>query len=499
MSRGSTILWGKSGQRGQPELTVRVGARVRTGGEPEGNQVATTRPGRRRWRAALITVLSLLLVAALALGGVLGYEWYVQRPEPVPAGTPAQPAAASVDPSIVPVAATAPEPTRRGVTAQLRAGLRDKDLGKLTGMISDPLTGETLWTQDPDDPRTPASNAKILTAAAVLEQLDHGERLTTEVVQGADGQVILVGAGDPTLTAQQADDDTFYTDAPRITDLADQIKRSGVPVTSVAVAPSSIGGPAMDRTWDTDDIEGGDIAPITSLMIDGARTEPLDEFSPRSDDSPAEAGRALASALGLNSPVTEAAPASGARVLASVQSAPLSTRVGDMMRLSDNILAETLAIELSVAIGGPATIAGGAEAVVKVLREKGFNVSGVVLRDASGLSTADRVPARLLDQLVSAAAGDSHPQLRPMLDTFPVAGGTGTLAERFPPGDNPGAGWVRAKTGTLTGVSSLTGIVQTVEGRVLTFAFMSGGTSPADARPALDTLAGALRECGCRG
>ena len=65
-------------------------------------------------------------------------------------------------------------------------------------------------------------------------------------------------------------------------------------------------------------------------------------------------------------------------------------------------------------------------------------------------------------------------------------------------GENPGAGWVRAKTGTLTGVSSLTGIVQTVDGRVLSFALISGGTSPADARPALDNVAGKLRECGCR-
>ncbi|WP_029759868.1 D-alanyl-D-alanine carboxypeptidase/D-alanyl-D-alanine endopeptidase [Gordonia hirsuta] len=460
--------------------------------------MATTKPGRRRWRAVLLTTLSLLLAAALALGGFLAYNWYYLQPEPVPAGTPAQPAAASVDPRIRPVVPTAPAPTPEGVAAALRSGLRDPALGKLTGMVTDPLTGATLWTRNPDEPRTPASNAKILTAAAVLEQLDHSARLHTEVVAGRDGQVILVGGGDPTLTVQPEGADTLYTDAPRITELAAQLERTGTTITSVAVAPSSFTGPAMERTWDVDDIAGGDIAPITSLMVDGARTDPLDEFSPRSEESAMDAGRALAQALGLHGKVVEATPARSAKVLATVQSAPLSTRVGDMMRRSDNVLAETLAIELSIATGGPATIAGGAAAVLKVLRDKGFDTTGTVLRDASGLSTADRVPARLLDQLVSAAAGDRHPALRPMLDTFPVAAGTGTLADRFPTG-NPGAGWVRAKTGTLTGVSSLTGIVQTVDGRVLTFALMSGGTSPADARPALDDLAGALRECGCRG
>ncbi|MFC0314698.1 D-alanyl-D-alanine carboxypeptidase/D-alanyl-D-alanine-endopeptidase [Gordonia phosphorivorans] len=446
-----------------------------------------------------MTALSLLLIAALAVGGFLAYNWYYLRPEPVPVGTPAQPAAATVDPSILPVDDSAPTPTARGVAAQLRAGLKDSDLGKLTGMVSDPSTGQTLWSRSPDEPRTPASNAKILTAAAALLQLDHDARLRTQVVAGPDGQVILVGAVDPTLSVQPEGADTFYTDAPRIADLAAQVRRAGVPVSSVAVAPSSVTGPAMASSWDDADIEGGDIAPITSLMTDGARLDPLDEYSPRSTTAALDAGRALAAALEVNSPVTEATPASTAQVLATVESAPLSARVGDMMRLSDNVLAETLAVELSVAMGGPPSIAGGADAVVKVLRDNGFDVAGVVLRDASGLSAADKVPARLLEQLVSAAAGDKQPELRPMLDTFPVAAGTGTLTDRFDPKTNPGAGWVRAKTGTLTGVSSLTGIVQTVDGRVLTFAFMSGGTSPADARPALDALAGALRECGCGG
>lgn len=457
-----------------------------------------TKPGRRRWRAVWITLLSLILVAALALGGFLAYQWYYLRPAEVPAGTPAQPALVSVDPSIVPVPSDAPAPTSRGIAAALRSGLKDPALGKLTGAVSDPLTGQTLWTSRPDEPRTPASNAKILTAAAVLEELDHDARLTTKVVQGDDGQVILVGAGDPTLTAEPEGSEGFFTDGPRIADLADQLTKSGVPVTSVAYAPSSIEDPAMERTWSTEDIKGGDIAPISSLMLDAARKDTSDEFSPRSDTPQEDAGRALADALGLHGPVEEATPSSSARVLAEVTSAPLSTRVGDMMRFSDNVLAETLAIELSQKMGGPASIAGGAQAVVSVLRDKGFDVSGVTLRDASGLSAADKVPADLLDQLVSAAAGDSHPKLRPMLDTFPVAAGSGTLADRFPVGENPGAGWVRAKTGTLTGVSSLTGIVQTVDGRVLAFAFMSGGTSPADARPALDDLAGALRQCGCR-
>ena len=175
-----------------------------------------------------------------------------------------------------------------------------------------------------------------------------------------------------------------------------------------------------------------------------------------------------------------------------------------MLRYSDNVLAEALGVELSVARGGPATLAGGTSAVKQTLADNKFDVSNVTLRDTSGLSYRNLVPAALLDKLMAAASGPTgsdqpiDSKIRPMLDGLPVAGGTGTLADRFAVGENPGAGWVRAKTGTLTGVSSLTGIVQTVDGRVLSFALISGGTSPADARPALDNVAGKLRECGCR-
>ena len=170
-----------------------------------------------------------------------------------------------------------------------------------------------------------------------------------------------------------------------------------------------------------------------------------------------------------------------------------------MLRYSDNVLAETLAIELSVHRGGPPTHAGGVEAIEQVLSSMFPDQwAGTTLHDASGISYANRTTPELLDAVMTAASGPSRPALRPMLDGLPIAGGTGTLADRFDAPGNPGAGWARAKTGTLTGVSSLTGIVQTVDGRVLSFALMSGGTSPADARPALDAVVGQLRECGCR-
>ncbi|MDL9945293.1 D-alanyl-D-alanine carboxypeptidase/D-alanyl-D-alanine-endopeptidase [Gordonia sp. ABSL11-1] len=447
----------------------------------------------------LWTVISVVILALIAAGSV-AVALHLDKSDELPPGIPPQPAAISVNPQIKAVSANAPEPTATGLSRAIATSARNPALGQFTGQISDALTGATLWTDSPAEPRVPASNAKILTASAALLALPHDQRLTTTVVAGPNGQIILKGAGDPTLSAQPRGADTFYTDAPRIADLAAQIRKAGIPVSSVAVDTSAYTGPTMERTWDRRDIAGGDITPIESLIADGGRIEPLDEYSPRVEDPAISAGTALAGALGVSGPgrVTEATASAGGQVVAKVTSAPLVTRVNDMMRYSDNVLAETLSIELSVARGGPASIAGGVSAVEGALAEHGFDMTAVTLSDASGLSYANRVPAAVLDKLMAAASGPSQPLMRSMLDGLPVAGGTGTLADRFDPTTNPGAGWVRAKTGTLTGVSSLTGIVQTIDGRVLSFALMSGGTSPADARPALDDVAGDLRECGCR-
>lgn len=460
------------------------------------------RPGRRRrpllW--ALVAVLALALVAAGTLVAVR--QWNAS--DELPPGVPARPAAITAEPEIQPVNAQAPAPTPAGVSRQIAESLRDPALGEFTGQISDSITGTVLWSRGADRPRTPASNAKILTAAAALLELPHDKRITTSVFAGPDGQVILKGAGDPTLSAQPRGSETFYTDPGRIADLAAQIKKAGVPVSSVAVDLSAFSGPSMEETWDRRDIAGGDITPIESLIADGGRIRPLDEFSPRVDDPGLTAGQALARALGVSDRVTEATAPAGARSIASVQSAPLVTRVNDMMRYSDNVLAETLSVELAAAKGRPASLSDGVSAIEQVMQAQFADAAGgTTLSDASGLSYANKVPAAMLDTLMAKASGsidgdNQQALMRPMLDGLPVGGGTGTLADRFDPRTNPGAGWVRAKTGTLTGVSSLTGIVQTVQGRVLSFALMSGGTSPADARPALDAIPGDLRECRCR-
>ncbi|MGZ8177207.1 D-alanyl-D-alanine carboxypeptidase/D-alanyl-D-alanine endopeptidase [Williamsia sp. SKLECPSW1] len=457
------------------------------------------RAGRRAsvwW--TVIPVLVLLVVAAVVAVVAVTVD---SDTSDAAANAPARPAAASLAPAITPVASTAPEPTAGGVTTALASLSRDPRLGTLTGEVSDALTGQTLWSENPGVPLTPASTTKILTAAAVLLTLPLDATLTTKVVDAGNGRIVVVGAGDPTLSVQPDGTPTFFTDAPRVADLAAQIRRSGVPVSSIAVDGSLFTGPDFASTWERADIAGGSIAPIQALMTDSGRVDPTQLYSPRSSTPAVAAATDLARDLGLGSDAVSTGTApQNARVLASVTSAPLRTRLRDMLVDSDDVMAETLAIEVARARGLPASLQGATSAVTSVLGEAGFDMSRVTLRDTNGLSTEDRIPAGVLDTVLRTAAGTQNPKLRPLLDMLPIAGATGTLSDRFSSvsGVANAAGWVKAKTGTLDGVSGLAGIVQTRQNRVLTFALLSNGTNPADARPALDAIAVRLRECGCQ-
>lgn len=440
---------------------------------------------RRRVRAlitGLLAVLAVLAAVVLATGET---------------AAPIDPAPAPIVPvqTIVGAGEAAPVPTPEGVAAALAPALENPALGDLTGEVTDTVTGEVLWSRDADRPLTPASVAKTLTAAAAIAVLAPDHRWHTDVVLGADGRLVLIGGGDPTLTDRPTGTDGFFTGAGHLDALAAQIREADVPLTGVDVDVGRYRGPTMAEGWFDDDIPAGNIAPIEPVMLDSGRLDPSDPDSPRTPTPALDTGRALAAHLGLDTEdVGLAAAPAGAEPVARVSSAPMTTLVREMMTASDNVLAEAIGREVALAAGHPADFAGAVDAVAQTLADLGVDTAGATMFDASGLSVDDLLPARMIDRVLTLAATD--PAMSALFDTLPIAAGTGTMAVRLT--DGPGAGWVRAKTGTLSGVSSLAGVVVDVDGRALTFTLMSTGTSPADARPALDALALALRGCGCR-
>lgn len=161
-----------------------------------------------------------------------------------------------------------------------------------------------------------------------------------------------------------------------------------------------------------------------------------------------------------------------------------------MMIWSDNVMAEAVGHELAVHRGQPGSASAATQSTLDVLTGHGFDITGVTLADNSGLSTYNLIPPRVLDDVLHDAASDTP--LRHLLATLPVAGGSGTLTDRYQ--DLPGRGWVRAKTGTLTGTSALAGVVTADSGRVYSFALLSNGSDILAARAALDRFASAIRD-----
>ena len=449
-------------------------------------------------RSLVIAVASIAVVSLLVVVVGAATRWF---------GLAGSSAAEAPPPvlRLAPLRPDAPAPGKSGLAAALTKLAGSSDLGTLTGMVADPASGEVLWSRNPDKAMPPGSTTKLLTCAAALLTLSPTTRIPTRVVAGSTpDSVVLVGGGDPTLSALDKDSESVYPGAAKLDSLAEEVRYAHPgPIHTVTVDIGRFTGEGMAPGWDTSDIAGGNITPIGPLILDGGRSKP-DELDPPRTATPAlDAGKALAQRLGAD-PATVAVGSAptGAAVLGEVGSPPVADLVETTLRISDNVLAESLARQVALARGVDPSFAGAAGAVRDSLAAAGFDVSGVSTVDGSGLSTEDRVPARLLGQILTAASGPASDQraarLRPLVTGLSVAGGDGTLDDRFTDDASAGRGFVRAKTGTLTGVSALAGVVSDSDGRLLSFAFLASGTSPAVARPRLDALAAALRECGCR-
>ncbi|TWP51388.1 D-alanyl-D-alanine carboxypeptidase/D-alanyl-D-alanine-endopeptidase [Lentzea tibetensis] len=464
-----------------------------THAEPE--RIGTAEKRKRPW----LVIGSQLAVAILGVGSILTYNAF-SGPAAVTTQPPAPPA--EVRPMVKTVDGKAPAPSASGIGKAFTGPAASGLLQPLTGAVIDPANNTVLWQQGAATPGTPASSLKILTAAAALLQLERTDQLTTKVVAGPEpGSVVLVGGGDVTLSSKPAGTTTVYPGAATLDDLAAKVTAKG-PVTKVYVDLSRYAGDAMAPGWDPLDIAGGSIAPMVPIMMDGGRADPAKVVSPRSATPGQAVADAFAQRVGGAGATVGTAPA-GAQVIAEVKSAPVEQLVDNLMQISDNLLAEAMSREVARATGNEQSFAGGMKAVKDVLAKNGFDVTGVDVYDASGLSARNKVPAKLLADILAAAAkpgldDQRTAKLRPLLTALPVAGGSGTLAERYQNVAASGKGWVRAKTGTLTGVNSLAGVVVDKDGRLLVFAFMTASTGNTDdVRQALDVLAATLRGCGC--
>ena len=461
-------------------------------------------------RRTVIIVAAVVVAAIVAVGAVV---FFTTRSS-TSSTSGAQPSAADVvDPPvalpparIIPLAASDKIPTTAGIESQLAGQLGDPALAQFSGVIIDPATGAVLWNKESTTPQLPASTAKLLTGAALLTSVDPTSRFTTKVVQGdQEGDIVLVGGGDVTLSARNEGVGTVYDGAPLMADLAAQVRASGVDVKRIVLDTDYWSGPDLADGWQTGDIRGtaasaqGFITRMSPLMVDGDREDPANENSIRTGDPATAAGKALARLLGNpDLPLIDGTAPEDTAVIGQVSSQPMSVLLAQALENSDNVLAEALARQVAIARGAPPSFAGASAAIIEALEELKIDSIGIEMFDGSGISTKDRIPPTVLAQVVALAVKGEPPAMRNLLTGLPVAGVSGSLATRYQdPGSSAGAGWVRAKTGSLEVTYALAGYVPDVDGRILVFAFVSNGVDPNTTRPALDAIAAGLRGCGC--
>ena len=386
---------------------------------------------------------------------------------------------------------------------------------------------QTLYQRDGEKYFTPASNTKLLITAAALPELGGNFRIRTSVYQDRDGVLRVFGRGDPSLKipqlqklAQQlrqqgitqvnqliADDSYFQGDIVNPSwEWEDLAADYGAPVSSLIlnqnasvfqVLPQTIGKP-LQLKWNepadafvwrvennsvtTQKNESGFLRVSRSLHgpvlhIQGqmavnstpniraiAVFNPVEHFLRHFRQTLVKEGIAVKQ-------ISRGTSNENQRELAAVESPPLSELLIEINVNSNNLYAEALLRALAIkqpAKNNQTTADAGLTVVKNSLTQLGVDPSSYILVDGSGLSRKNLISPQALVQTLQAMA--KSPQAEMFRASLPVAGVSGTLRNRLR--DTPAVGIVQAKTGTMTGVVSLSGYVNSPNYQPLAFSII---------------------------
>lgn len=418
--------------------------------------------------------------------------------------------------ALLPLDPDAPRPQAGVLVAELdRIFSSIEPDSTVSASVLDVATGDELYARSSSEAGVPASSLKILTAIAATDVLGEDHTFTTKVLLKDPQTLVLVGGGDVLLGAGK--DAASVSGRAGLETLAAatarEIRRMHAagalgPELALELDDSLFAGPGLNPAWDQSLVATNNIATVAPLALYGARADER-PLAPRVKDPAMAAATAFAgslrSALGndagvprVSTDIVRGQTGEGAAELASASSAPLGEQVRFMLEDSDNYVAEALGRLTAIALGKPADYGHGALAVQEKIAELGIHAEALELVDTSGLASANMVSALTLADSLRFAATSNHVELRDLGYKLPVAGTTGTLSSRLNTAGTRGI--VRAKTGSLLDVSSLSGTTLTQDGRILAFSFMvaSHEGQLAPHKDILDAAAIYLTGCGCR-
>ncbi len=360
------------------------------------------------------------------------------------------------------------------------------------------VEGQRITAVKPNLPVIPASNMKLITAFAALEILGPDFVFTTKVVGVSEGnQVVgdlwLVGGGDPVLsTVGYPATESYPTLHPtNIGALIDALVAAGI----TEITGNIVGD---ESRYDTErfsqslglGVRTTEVGPLGALLLnDGVILA-----SPIKPDQPAlsaaqEFLRLLSDRGIVVGGVAKIGTASAdLPLIASINSAPFSAIVEEMLTNSDNNTAELILKEIGLQKLSAGTRLAGAQVVQTTLQEMGYAIDGLVIVDGSGLDRGNRATCALLTSLLERDGGFGV-----LGRGLAIAGQTGTLRDLL--ADTTASERLHAKTGTLTGAKALSGYVVYAPEKAVIFTLIlngSGVSNQGEYRPIWNSLANSL-------
>jgi serine-type D-Ala-D-Ala carboxypeptidase/endopeptidase (penicillin-binding protein 4) len=371
--------------------------------------------------------------------------------------------------------------------------------GSASGLlVVDAGSGQVMCASALGRSRPLASNMKLFTTSAALSELGPEHRISTKVFRDGrvdpngvlHGSLYLQGGGDPTLGTPGFYGSYLGGLGTNLFALTPQIKAAGITaITGRLYADDTI----FDRrrgVADSGYATSPYIGPLSGLAFNSGFSGATSASGFSSDPAKLAATKLAASLrkVGVRMPPQIAlrpVPPNAARV-ALVRS-PSLDRIVDLTDVySDNFFAETLIKLLGAEFGGAGTTAAGAGVVEAFARANGSSVQAV---DGSGLTRSNRSSPREIVDLLLGMQED--PAGEEFIQDLALAGHEGTVASRME--GTAAYGRCRTKTGTISGVSNLSGYCFNRSGRVMAFSvLMAGVGSLSLAHLDQDRIAGAV-------
>jgi D-alanyl-D-alanine carboxypeptidase/D-alanyl-D-alanine-endopeptidase (penicillin-binding protein 4) len=362
---------------------------------------------------------------------------------------------------------------------QMRSWLTDGG-GQASGLlVVEAESGKVVCGSAVSTQRPLASNMKLFTTATALSRLGPDFQIPTKLF--SDGQIdangvlhgslYLQGGGDPALGTP-----VFYNSylaglGTNLFALKPQVRAAGISAVSGRLYADDTIFDRLRGVADSGYATSSYIGPLSGLAFNSGFSGSSSSSGFSSDPAKLAAAK-LARALrgaGIDIPTKvalSATPADAKRV-GILQSPSLTEIVNTTDVYSDNFFAETLLKLLGARLGGGGTTAAGAAVVEDFARENGSAVHAV---DGSGLTRSNRASPRQVVDLLLAMRGD--PAGDEFIQDLALTGHEGTVADRTH--GTAAYGRCRTKTGTITGVSNLSGYCFNTSGRVMAFSILMG-------------------------